>query len=282
MGETPLTAEPPILGRYRLIRELGRGGAATVYLAHDWVVDREVAVKVLREELSSTVAHERFAREIRLMSRIQHPHILPILDCGQWKGQLFYIMPAVRGESLDRRLRRDHKLTVNEVLRLAGEISDALTYAHSYQIIHRDVKPGNIMEAEGHAWLADFGVARVLNPLDEDFRSASGIVPGTTAYMSPEQAAGDSPLDARTDQYSLACVIYEALTGTQPFIDESPRKALAMRLVVDPVPIEELRANIPAHVSSAVARAMARAPNERWPDVAEFWRTLSGRSQRAL
>lgn len=278
MSDASLAREPPILGRYRLLRELGHGGAATVYLAHDWVVEREVAVKLLREELSSSVAQDRFAREIRLMARIQHPHILPILDCGEWKGQLFYVMPALRGESLDRRLQREGRLPVKEMLRLAGELCDALSYAHSHHIIHRDVKPGNIIESEGHAWLADFGVARALGPVADESLSASGLAPGTSAYMSPEQAAGDSPLDAKTDQYSLACVLYESLTGTVPFVDESPRKALAMRLVVDPAPIETYRTDVPRHMTAAVTTAMARVPNERWPDIAAFWRALSRKS----
>src|SRR5262245_12922525 len=204
--------------RYAFERELGRGGMATVYLARDLRHDRPVALKVLHPELANSLGPERFLREIKLAARLQHPHILTVLDSGETAGRLWFTMPYVEGESLRDRLRRERQLPVEDALRIAREAAQALQYAHGHGIVHRDIKPENLLLTEdGNTLVADFGIARSLGSGSDEKLTETGLVVGTPAYMSPEQAAGDKGLDARTDVYSLAAVLYEMLAGEPPF-----------------------------------------------------------------
>ena len=211
--------------RYRFERELGRGGMATVYLAEDFKHHRRVAVKVLRPELAASIGAERFLREIETTANLRHPHILPLYDSGDVEDPgdsaggrfLFYVMPFVEGETLRARLDRERQLPIDDALRIAREVSDALSYAHARGIIHRDIKPENILLEGGHAVVADFGIARAVGAAGADSLTGSGITVGTPAYMSPEQASADHDLDGRSDLYALGCVLYEMLAGQPPF-----------------------------------------------------------------
>jgi eukaryotic-like serine/threonine-protein kinase len=261
--------------RYRLERELGRGGMATVFLAHDLRHDRPVALKVLHPELAATLGPERFQREIRTTARLQHPHILPVLDSGDAAGQLWYTMPYVDGESLGDRLRRERQLPLDDALQITREVADALGYAHSQGIVHRDIKPGNILLSRGHALVADFGIARALQVADAEPLTATGMAVGTPAYMSPEQADGASSVDGRSDVYSLGCVLYEMLAGELPFTGSTPMALIAKRLS-DPVPsVRRLRAGVPVSVDEAVSKALAREPVDRFQSAANLARALA-------
>jgi serine/threonine-protein kinase len=202
--------------RYRVRHQLGRGGMATVYLAHDLRHDRPVAVKVLKPELAAALGPERFLREITLTARIDHPHILPLLDSGDADGLLYYVMPYVEGESLRDRLSREKQLPLDDALQIGIEVADALNYAHSLGIVHRDIKPENILLAAGHARVADFGIARAVTAAGGESLTETGLALGTPAYMSPEQASGEPDVGPRTDVYALACVVYEMLAGQTP------------------------------------------------------------------
>ena len=252
-----------IADRYRVLRELGRGGAAVVWLAHDLVEDRDVAVKVLRPEIADTVASTRFLEEIRIVTELSHPHLLPILGSGEWKGLLYYVAPYIAEGSLRARLDRERQLPVDDALTIVKEVADALAYAHEHDVIHRDVKPENILIAGGHAWVADFGIARALTRAAGDRITSTGISVGTPAYMSPEQAAGNRDLDQRTDVYSLACVLYEMLAGVPPFVGPTPESVIAQRFVHAPHPLRGYRATVPAEVERAVQCAMAISPADR-------------------
>ena len=214
-------------------RELGRGGMATVYLARDEKHDRPVALKLLHPDLGSTLGAERFLREIRLTARLDHPHILPVLDSGETLGRLWYTMPYVEGETLRDRLRREPQLPVDDALAVVREVADALEYAHRHGIIHRDIKPENILLADGHARVADFGVARALQAAGGESLTATGLAIGTPAYMSPEQATSDV-VDQRSDVYALGCVLHEMLAGEPPFTGSTPQAVIAKRMVQPP------------------------------------------------
>ncbi len=261
--------------RYQLEGELGRGGMAAVYLAHDLKHDRKVALKVLHPELAATLGPERFQREIRTTARLQHPHILPVLDSGQVAGQVWYTMPFVEGESLRDRLRRECQLPIDDALQIAREVADALRYAHSQGIIHRDIKPENILLSHGHALVADFGVARGLQSAGGEQLTQTGSSVGTPAYMSPEQAMGDAAIDGRSDLYSLGCVLYEMLTGEAPYIGPSAQAITAKRLL-DPVPsARRLRETVPPSVDQALQTLLAKAPADRFPTAEAFARALT-------
>jgi eukaryotic-like serine/threonine-protein kinase len=267
--------------RYLLDRELGRGGMATVYLAHDLRHDRSVALKVLRLELSAILGAERFQREIKTAARLDHPHILPVFDSGETAGLLWYTMPYVEGESLRDRLRREVQLPLEEAVRLTREIADALDYAHSRGIIHRDIKPENILLAGGHARVADFGVAKAVEASGGDQLTETGLAVGTPTYMSPEQASA-GPVDGRSDIYALGCVLYEMLAGEPPYSGSTPQAIIAKR-VLEPVPhVRTLRESVPESLEQAIRRALSRAPADRFDTAAEFARTLSRSSAQPV
>jgi serine/threonine-protein kinase len=253
--------------RYAVEREIGHGGMATVYLARDLKHDRAVALKVLRPELAMAVGSERFLREIKIAARLQHPHILPLHDSGYVGGFLYYVMPYVAGESLRDRLQRDGPLPVEETVRLAREVAGALEYAHAQGIVHRDVKPENILLQAGHAIVTDFGIARAVSEAGGSHLTRTGVAVGTPLYMSPEQAAGDV-IDGRSDVYSLGCTLYEMLSGRPPYARSSSLAVLASHSV-DPVPsLREHRADVPVSLEQTVTRAMAKLPAERFASAA--------------
>jgi len=261
--------------RYALERELGRGGMATVYLARDVKHKRLVALKVLHPELAAALGAERFQREIEFAARLQHPHILTVLDSGEAAGQLWFTMPYVEGESLRSRLRRERQLPVEDAVRIATETARALDYAHRQGVMHRDIKPENILlTRDGDTLVADFGIARALAGT-EDHLTETGMSLGTPAYMSPEQASGDKAVDARTDIYSLGCVLYEMLAGEPPYTGPNAQ-VIIMKRFTDPVPsARKVRPAVPDGVDHAVQRALATLPADRFPTAAEFARALA-------
>ncbi len=264
-----------LAGRYRIERPLGRGGMATVFLAEDLRHHRQVAIKVLDPEVAAAIGPERFLREIATVAQLTHPHILPLHDSGVADGLLFYVMPYVEGESLRARLTREKQLPIDDALRIAREVADALSCAHSRGIVHRDVKPENILLEEGHAVVADFGVARAVAAAGGDKLTATGIAVGTPAYMSPEQAAGGRDLDGRSDLYSLGCVLYEMLAGVPPFSGTTAESLAHQHLNVSPRPVTELRPAVPASVAAALQRALAKTPADRFNPVALFGEALA-------
>ena len=270
----PASLAEALAGRYRLEHQIGRGGMAVVYLAHDLRHDRPVALKVLRPELAATLGPERFLREIRLTARLDHPHILPVLDSGEDRGVLWYTMPFVRGETLRDLVRRDLQLPLDVALELAHQIAGALDHAHREGVVHRDLKPENILLSEGQARVADFGVARALDAAGGERITETGLVLGTPAYMSPEQAAGDSALDGRTDQYSLGCVLYEMLAGEPPFMGPTAQAVIARRMTGEIPAVRRLRPAVPPAVEQVLSRALAPTPGNRFPSVGEFDRAL--------
>ncbi len=260
--------------RYVIERELGRGGMATVYLARDLRHDRLVALKVLRPELAQALGPERFEREIKLAARLQHPHILPLFESGEAEGALFYVMPYVEGESLRQRLTRDGPMAVDEALRIAQRVASALEYAHQLGVIHRDIKPENILLSQGEPVVADFGIALAISSAGRERLTETGLVLGTPAYMSPEQSSAAPRLDGRSDQYSLACVLYEMLAGEPPYTGHTAHAIIAKRFS-EPVPhLSTMRAVSPA-VEVAVTRALSKAPADRFPSVGEFAAALT-------
>lgn len=265
-----------LTGRYRLEGSLGAGGMALVYRAHDLKHDRAVALKVLRPDLAHALGNERFLREIRLTARLDHPHILPLLDSGEAEGFLYYIMPYVEGESLRDRLGRERQLPLDDALQITREVADALSYAHSLGIVHRDIKPENILLAGEHARVVDFGIARAVSAAGGGELTETGLVVGTPAYMSPEQAGGERELDGRSDVYALGCVAYEMLAGHPPFIGGSAHEVLA-RHSLDAVPrLSAARPSVPPDVEGAIATALAKAPADRFRTASLFAEALSG------
>jgi tetratricopeptide (TPR) repeat protein len=252
---------------------------ATVYRARDLRHDRAVALKVLHPELAASMGGERFAREIRLLAGLNHPHILPLFDSGEHEGAVFYVVPCMSGESLRTRLERERQLPLEEALRITREVADALDHAHRHGVIHRDIKPENILLEEGHAIVADFGVARALTRAAGESRTTAGMAVGTPAYMSPEQASGEEELDGRADQYSLACVLYEMLAGAPPFSGTTPRAMIARRFTEPPPSLRGLR-DVPESLDKAIRRALSAVPADRFPDVASFARALTVEEQR--
>jgi TolB-like protein/Tfp pilus assembly protein PilF len=262
--------------RYVLERELGRGGMATVFLARDLRHDRQVALKVLHPELAATLGPERFQREIRLAARLQHPHILTVHDSGETAGQLWFTMPLVEGESLRDRLRRETQLPVEDALRIATDAARALQYAHDHGVVHRDIKPENLLlTKDGSTLVADFGIARTLDAAGVERLTETGLSLGTPMYMSPEQASGERTVDARSDQYSLACVLYEMLTGEPPFTGPTAQAVIARRLSGHVPPLRHVRASVPPSVEHATLRALAPVPADRFPDAAAFAQAIA-------
>jgi len=269
-----------LAGRYTIERELGRGGMATVYLARDLKHDRSVAVKVLRPELAALLGAERFLREIRLTAQLQHPHILTLIDSGEADGILFYVMPYVEGESLRQRLEREGQLPLDEALRITRAIASALDFAHRRGVIHRDIKPENVMLHEGEPMVADFGIALAVSAAGRERLTETGLSLGTPAYMSPEQATADPKVDGRSDQYSLASVLYEMLAGEPPYTGPTAQAIIAKRLT-EPIPhLGTVRRVSPA-VEAAVTQALAKAPADRFGTAGAFVAALTAGSTRA-
>jgi len=255
---------------YRLKRELGTGGMATVYLAEDVKHQREVAIKVLRPELAAMLGAERFLNEIRVTAHLQHPNILPLYDSGEAAGLLYYVMPYVGGESLRAWLERETQLPFDDALRITREVADALAYAHSRGVVHRDIKPENILLEAGHAVVVDFGIARAISAAGGDRLTETGMAVGTPAYMSPEQASGESRVDGRTDIYALACVLYEMLAGEPPFTGPTAQALMAKRFTAAVPPLSATRETVPGSVERAIIRALAKAPADRFATVTQF------------
>ena len=266
--------ESALSSRYRVDRELGRGGMATVFLAMDVRHDRRVALKVLHSELSSALGPDRFLREIKLAARLNHPHIVPLFDSGEAGGFLYYVMPVVEGESLRDRLLRDGKIPLEESLNLVRGVASALDYAHRQNIVHRDIKPENIMLQEGEAVVMDFGIAKAVSVASTDTLTQTGMMIGTPAYVSPEQAAGETQIDGRSDQYSLGCVLYEMLSGKKPFTGATAQAVLTKRFS-DPVPsIREVYPEATEFVQTAMLRALSKESSERFSTTMEFAKAL--------
>jgi serine/threonine-protein kinase len=264
--------------RYRIERELGAGGMATVYLAHDVRHDRKVALKVLRPELSAILGAERFLHEIKTTANLQHPHILSLFDSGEADGLVFYVMPYVEGESLRDRLMREQQLPVEEAVRIAREVADALQYAHTQGVVHRDIKPENILLHGGHAMVADFGIALAASRSEGSTRmTETGMSLGTPHYMSPEQAMGQREITAKSDVYALGCVLYEMLSGEPPFTGPNAQAIIARVMTEEPRSLTLQRRTIPPHVEAAVNAALQKLPADRIASAAEFAEALQGR-----
>jgi eukaryotic-like serine/threonine-protein kinase len=261
-----------LAGQYRIERELGRGGFAVVFLAHDLRHERPVALKVLHQEIAATLGSERFKQEILLAARLQHPHILGVLDSGEVSHRLWFTMPFIEGESLRQRLARERQLPVEDAIRFARETADALDYAHRHGVIHRDIKPENILLSEGHALVADFGIARALGG---ESLTQTGVAIGTPAYMSPEQASNAAQVDARADVYALGCVLYEMLAGEPPFTGPTTQAILSRVLTETPRPLRATRPTVTPTLEAVCLRAMARVPADRYATAAEFGAALT-------
>jgi serine/threonine-protein kinase len=261
--------------RYRIERELGAGGMATVYLAHDVRHDRKVALKVLKPELAAVIGPARFLAEIKTTANLQNPHILPLHDSGVIDGTVYYVMPFVEGESLRDRITREKQLPIPDAIRITTAVADALQYAHSHNVIHRDIKPENILLHDGHALVADFGIALAAKTADSRL-TETGMSLGTPHYMSPEQAMGERDLDARSDIYALGCVLYEMLTGQPPFTGPTAQSIAAKVITEEPVPPSRMRGTVDETLDDAVLTALEKLPADRFPTAAAFANALAG------
>lgn len=265
----------PFAGVYTIERELGEGGMATVYLARDMRHGRQVAIKMLHEPMASRVEAERFLSEIQTTAQLQHPHILPVLDSGESGGQMYYVMPYVAGGSLRARLVRERTLAVDESVTLVRGVAAALGFAHRHGVIHRDVKPENILLHEGEPMVADFGIALAANRADTERLTLNGLSLGTPSFMSPEQIAGTRALDGRSDQYSLACVLYEMISGRPPFMAPTPQGVCVKHATEVAPALQTAAGDVPPAVDRAVARALEKDPDARFPTICEFATALA-------
>ncbi len=282
MTSAPDRLTAALADRYRIERELGAGGMATVYLADDLKHHRKVAIKVMRPELAAVIGADRFLVEIRTTANLQHPHILPLHDSGEVNGTVFYVMPFVEGESLRDRLDREQQLPIADALRIVSEVAAALDYAHRHGVIHRDIKPENILLHDGSALVADFGIALAASRTDGGSRmTETGMSLGTPTYMSPEQAMGERTLDARTDVYALGCVLYESLVGEPPFTGPSAQAIIARVMTESPRSLTAQRNTVPFHVDAAVGVALAKLPADRFATAAAFAAALA-EGERAI
>ena len=266
-----------LAGRYTIERELGQGGMATVFLAQDVRLGRAVAIKLLDPALTSTIGVERFLREIAITARLNHPHILSLIESGQDGGLVYYVMPHIEGESLRDRLRREPPVSVGGAAWIAREVADALTYAHGRGVIHRDIKPENILLSDGHAWVADFGIARAIETCADSVGKAltvTGLPIGTPAYMSPEQVEGRPDVDGRSDVYSLGCVLFELLVGRPPFLGRSARAVMQQHVATPPPSLAELRPDLSPQLTAVVERAISKDPRERFQTAKAFGEEL--------
>jgi serine/threonine-protein kinase len=265
-----------LAGRYRIERELGAGGMALVYLAHDLKHDRPVAVKVLRPDLAASIGAERFLREIRIAAGLSHPRILPLYDSGAAGEHLYYVMPFIEGESLRQLLDREPQLPIADAVNLMRQVASALAYAHSRGIVHRDIKPDNILLHGNEAVVADFGIARAIAAAEDEHITQTGVTVGTPAYMSPEQWGAGATVDGRSDVYSLGCVLYEVLAGHPPFLGTTVQEILA-RHAVDAIPsITAARQAVPSWLAQVIERSLAKTPADRYATATEFAGALNG------
>ena len=278
----PLALAAALEDRYRIERELGAGGMATVYLAQDLKHDRKVAIKVLRPELAAVIGAERFLREIKTIANLQHPHILGLIDSGEVNGTAFYVMPFVEGESLRDRLNREKQLPVSDAVRLATEVAAALDYAHRHGVIHRDIKPENILLHDGRALVADFGIALAVSSAGGSRMTETGMSLGTPHYMSPEQAMGEREITARSDVYALGAMTYEMLTGDPPFTGSTAQAIVAKVMTEKPASIRRLRDRVPEAVEDAVLTALEKLPADRFASAKDFAEALSGSTTAVL
>jgi len=269
-GDTISRLAAALADRYRIEREIGAGGMATVYLAQDLKHDRDVAIKVLHPDLGAALGGERFLTEIKTTAKLQHPHILPLLDSGDADGLLFYVMPLVDGETLRTRLERERQLPVDDAVRITSEVAGALDYAHRHGVIHRDIKPENILLHDGRAVVADFGIALAVSAASGPRMTQTGLSLGTPQYMSPEQAMGERTIDARADVYALGAVLYELLTGEPPFSGATVQAIVAKVLTERPMNPTAVRDTIPRHVEASVLKALAKLPADRFATPAQF------------
>jgi len=264
-------------GEFELEDELGRGGMGTVFLARDLARDRRVAIKVIHPELVAGTGLKRFQREIQITSRLEHPHIVPLLDSGMAGGLAYFIAPFVEGESLRQLIRRRGRLEVDEAVRLAGQVAEALEYAHGEGVVHRDIKPENIIISQGQAIVTDFGIARSMSDADQTTLTAVGVVMGSLYYISPEQLVGSRDVDARADIYSLGCVLYEMFTGRPPFLGE--REAIIKQHMFERP--EPLPGSVPATLRETVMKSLQKRPGERQESAAEFAAALAAAPSEA-
>jgi len=260
--------------RYEIEREVGAGGMATVFLARDLKHDRKVALKVLKPELTAVLGPDRFPREIKIVAQLQHPHILPLHDSGETDGFLYYVMPFVDGESLRAKLERDGRLPIGDALRILREVVDALATAHAHGIVHRDIKPDNVMLSGRHALVTDFGVAKAVSESGGEKLTTVGVAVGTPHYMSPEQAMGEAQLDHRADIYAIGVMAYEMLTGEPPFAGKTSQAVLSAQVIERPTDIRERRSSVPGPVADAIMRCLEKEPADRWQSAEELLRHL--------
>jgi eukaryotic-like serine/threonine-protein kinase len=270
--------------RYRIERELGAGGMATVYLAHDIKHDRKVAIKVLKPELAAVLGAERFLAEIKTTAALQHPHILPLFDSGEASSHpersegsafLYYVMPYIQGETIREKLNRETQFGVDEAVRIAREIADALDYAHRHGVIHRDIKPENILLHDGRAMVMDFGIALAVSAAAGGRMTETGLSLGTPHYMSPEQATAEKEISARSDIYSLGSVLYEMLTGNPPHTGASAQQII-MKIITEPiVDVAAVRKSVPENVAAAVAQSLEKLPADRFENAKAFGDALT-------
>jgi len=270
-----------LAGRYAIERLVGEGGMATVYLARDLRHDRRVALKVLKPELGAVLGVERFLSEIKVTANLQHPNLLPLFDSGEANGLLFYVMPYVQGESLRARIDREKQLPIDEAVRIAVAVGGALDYAHRNGVVHRDLKPENILLQDGQPVIADFGIALAVSNAGGTRVTQTGLSLGTPQYMSPEQASGDRAVDARSDIYSLAAVLFEMIAGEPPHTGPTVQAVIAKLMASEPLPLGELRKTTPIHVDAAVTRALAKLPADRFSSARDFVDALEGRGLTA-
>jgi len=282
MTDPPARLTVALSASYRLERELGVGGMATVYLAHDLKHDRRVAIKVLKPDLAAVLGAERFITEIKTTAALQHPHILPLFDSGSADGFLFYVMPFVDGETLRARLDRERQLGIDDALRIAREVADALDYAHRHGVIHRDIKPENILLHDGRATVADFGIALAVSAAAGGRMTETGLSLGTPHYMSPEQATAEREITGRSDVYSLGCVLYEMLTGNPPHTGATAQQIIMKIVTEEPAPVLKLRKSVPPHVADAIAQAVEKLPADRFGTAKEFAEALAGTGAGAV
>jgi eukaryotic-like serine/threonine-protein kinase len=264
--------------RYRIERELGAGGMATVYLAHDLKHDRKVAIKVLKPELAAVLGADRFIVEIKTTAALQHPHILPLFDSGTAEGQLFYVMPYIQGETIREKLNRETQFGVDEAVRIAREIADALDYAHRHGVIHRDIKPENILLHDGRAMVMDFGIALAVSAAAGGRMTETGLSLGTPHYMSPEQATAEKEITGRSDVYSLATVLYEMLTGNPPFTGAAAQQIIMKIITESAEPVTKYRKSVPANIAAALDKALEKLPADRFENAKAFSDALATRS----